>query len=134
MVTNQVYTNCLRIHRIRLGVRLGYSAEERLQQQPVEVDVSFFFPALGEPSHKDEGDFICYDKISRALEAACKEREFRLIEYLAMELYHIIRQRVADEVRISIRLTKCQIPVAFVQGGASFTYSDLPPFSWVPPL
>ena len=130
----QSYSSVLRVNRIRLAVRLGCEKEERAQVQHVEVDLAFFFPALGEPSLADKGDFICYDKISHALQAMCQNKEFRLIEYLCMQMYDVLRARVPQEVKIALRLTKCQIPVAFVLGGASFSYTDLPPFSWAPPV
>ncbi len=128
------YNNVLRVNRIRLGVRLGCEKEERAQAQHVEVDLAFYSPALAEPSHADKGDFICYDKLSHALEAMCKGKEFRLIEYLCLQIYDKARSMAPADVKISVCVTKCQIPVSFVLGGASFSYTDLPPFSWTPPL
>ncbi len=128
------YNNVLRVNRIRLGVRLGCEKEERAQIQHVEVDLAFYTPDLAEPSFADKGDFICYDKISNALEAMCRGREFRLIEYLCVQLFDKVRGMTPNGVRIALKVTKCQIPVPFVLGGASFSYTDLPPFSWTPPL
>lgn len=128
------YTNCLRVHRIALAVRLGFGKEERVTPQPVEVDVSFFFPAVTEASKSDNGDFICYDKLSHAFKDLCADREFKLIEFLCMELYQVARKAAPPEVKITLRLTKCEVPVEFIHGGASFTYTDIPPFSWTPPL
>jgi FolB domain-containing protein len=128
------YNNVLRLNAVRLGVRLGCEKEERAQLQHVQVDVAFFAPALSAPAIEDKGDFICYDKVSQALEAMCKDKEFRLIEYLCKEMYDKVRHMTPEEVKISLRVTKCQIPVPFVLGGASFAYTDLPPFSWTPPL
>lgn len=128
------YNNVLRVNRIRLGTRLGCEKEERAQAQHVEVDLAFYAPALAEPSLADKGDFICYDKISNALEAECKQNEYRLIEYLCLQLFNTVRSMTPQEVKIALRVTKCQIPVSFVLGGASFSYTDLPPFSWIPPL
>lgn len=128
------YNNVLRVNRIRLGVRLGCEKEERAQAQHVEVDLAFYAPELAEPSLADKGDFICYDKISNALDAMCKGKEFRLIEYLCVEMFNKVRSMAPQEVKIALTVTKCQIPVSFVLGGASFSYTDLPPFSWTPPL
>jgi FolB domain-containing protein len=133
-VAPQSYNNVLRVNRIRLSVRLGYEKEERVQAQHVEVDLAFFFPSLTEPNLSDKGDFICYDIISHALKTMCESKEFHLIEYLCMQMYEMLRARVTPEVKIALKLTKCQVPIPFVLAGASFSYSDVPPFSWTPPL
>ncbi len=131
--TPAVYTNRLSIHRICLSIRLGCEPEERKTPQPVEVDITFFFPSLTEASLKDTGEFVCYDKISHMVSNACGQREFRLIEFLGTEIHRMVRVAVAPEIKISVTVTKCNLPVEFVRGGASYSYSDLPPFAWVTP-
>jgi len=128
-----VYTSCLTISKMRLAVKLGYEKEERRARQPVEVDIQFFFPTLIEASFKDKGDFICYDKISHLVEKLCTKKEFRLIEFLGTEIYRAVRAVTAPEIKIAVKPTKCQVPIEFILGGASYAYSDLPPFSWVAP-
>lgn len=127
------YNNCLTINRLRLTVHLGYENGERKTPQPVEVDIKLFFPELTEASINDDGNFSCYDKISHVIKKLCDEKEFRLIEYLGKEIYNAIRPTVDNEVKIMVKITKCGLPVSFVLGGASFSYTDLPPFSWVVP-
>lgn len=127
------YTSCVRVSRVRLDVHLGFGDEERSVKQAIEVDVAFYFPALTEASYTDKGDFVCYDKISRAFKQLCEERQFNLIEYLGKELYNVARSSTPPEVKITLRLNKCKILLPFVLGGASFSYTDLPPFSWTPP-
>ncbi len=128
------YTSCLRVNRVRLDVALGCEPEERANPQAVEVNVAFFFPEVTNASYKDSGDFVCYGKLSFALQKMCEGKEFRLIEYLGMEMYQVARNTTPLEVKITLTLTKCDVPVDFVHGGASFSYTDVPPFSWTPPL
>jgi FolB domain-containing protein len=126
-----VYTNCLTINKIRLSVKLGCEKEERKNPQAVDVDIKFFFPALTTANLKDKGEFLCYDKISNKIKDVCEKREFRLIEYLGTEIYHMIRKDINPDIKIVTKVTKIGLPVAFILGGASFLYTDLPPFSWV---
>lgn len=114
-------------------MHLGCEKEERVTLQPVEIDLTFFFPEPPEASVKDSGIFACYDKISQSVRALCEKREFRLIEYLGMEIYRIVRGQVTPDICIAVKATKCSLPVAFILGGASFSHCDLPPFSWVAP-
>ncbi len=127
------YNNCLSINRIRLSVRLGCEKQERATPQSVEVGVKLYYTALTSASLKDKGDFACYDKISRLIQELCEKDEFRLIEHLGYEIYRKIRGSLAQEIRIWVKVTKCGLPVGFVLGGASFSYTDLPPHSWVVP-
>lgn len=132
--TPTAYTSCLRVDRIRLAVRLGVGEEERSQPQDVEVDIVYYFPELTEASLRDGADFVCYDKLSYALRDMCEGREFKLIEYLALQMFAIARKAAPQEVKISLKLHKCRILVPFVLGGSSFAYTDLPPFSWTLPV
>lgn len=115
-------------------MRLGVGDEERLRPQVVEVDVSFFFPRMPAASQTDEGDFVCYGEISHSLKEQMEPRSFRLIEYLGAECFKLVRAQTPEDVKITLRLTKCEVPVSFVVGDASFTLTDLPPFAWTPPL
>lgn len=122
------YAAALGIHRLRLSVKLGLEEGERLKAQPVEIDVRFYFPKLPAACKTDEGDFLCYDDICAAITECVTRREFKLIEYLALEIFNLVRGQVKDDtVKIGIRLLKCVPPVPNMLGGASFTYSDLPP-------
>lgn len=132
--SSAVFTSYLRASRIRFAVRLGWTEEERALPQPVEVDFTCFFPSLIPATLHDKGDFICYDEVSRMMSEHCKGREFRLIEYLAKELFDIVRRHAPPEVKLTLRLSKCEVPSVVAMSSASFTLSDVPPFSWTPPL
>jgi FolB domain-containing protein len=127
------YSQYLSVNRVRVPVRLGLTPEERAAAQPVEMDLRFYMPDIPAYARKDEGDFICYGKITQRIVQVCSAGEFRLIEYLAMEVYRMLRAQVHEDVKIWLRALKCQVPVAQVLNGASYTYTDLPPNAWVAP-
>src|SRR5580693_9115958 len=106
-VKTHSYNNCLTINKMRLSVRLGCEKEERKTPQSVEVDIKLFYPDLTSASKSDEGDFACYDKISRLVQALCEKKEFRLVEYLGAEIYRKIRPTLGKDIKILVKVTKC---------------------------
>lgn len=131
--TKNTYNNCLAVNRIRTSVNLGEEKKERSKPQAVEVDLKLFSPDIPAISKNDNCDFLCYDELSHVIRDFCKKQEFRTIEYLGYQIYLRIRPLIPRHTKIWVRLIKCDPPIEFVKGGTSFTYSDLPPFSWVVP-
>lgn len=131
---NSSYPAVLSVNKLRLSVRLGEHAAERERPQPVEISLRFYFPELP-PACGDDGDlFLCYDKIAQEIINYTCSREFRLIEYLTMEIYALVKEHLAvslpetlrNDTRIWLMTHKCIPPVPAILGGTSFTYTDLP--------
>lgn len=125
------YPCCLTLNTVHLQVRLGCEPPERAQTQSVEIQVRFYFPSVPACAGDDISAFICYDKVATALQRTVEGREFRLIEFLAMELVKVLKSSLAqqvpgDDVCVWLKVRKVNIPVSFVEHGASFVYSDLP--------
>ncbi len=116
-----------------IDVHLGISAEERQHPQRIILDIRFYLPSLMSSSVDDNGEYICYHGISEKVYALCIGREYRLIEYLAQEVYRLLRRETAEEVKLWIKLHKARILLSYVEDGSSYTYTDLPPHSWVVP-
>lgn len=123
----------LHINQLRLFVHLGEGELERSQEQPIDIDVSIYFADLPSACKNDDGDFICYDKLSGLLGAKATEKPYRLIEFLCMQLYDVTRAEIVRAVgdaaasRIFVRLclTKPDAPVEGLLGGSSFEYTDI---------
>ena len=124
------YRHIFSLNRLELAVHLGYYTPERKSLQPVEVSARLYFPEAPECVRDDHGKFIDYAKLADIMQAVVAAREFRLLEYLATELFDALRQfldaRGCAEVKIWLRATKRNAPVPHLTGGASFTTSDLP--------
>ncbi len=129
----QVYINALAIHKLSADVHLGVGKEERQIPQKISIDIRFYLPQLMSSSVRDDGEYICYHGISEKIYALCISKEYRLIEYLTQEVYRLVRKETAEAVKIWIRLYKTRILLPYVENGTSYTYTDLPPFSWVVP-
>src|SRR5262245_32939076 len=102
---------CLSVDTIVLDVRLGCDPEERATPQRVHVDVRAYFSQLPAECKSDQGDFICYEKIGLKAVETVKGREFRLIEFLAQELFTSLRETVRADAKLWIKATKTQVPV-----------------------
>jgi len=87
----------------RLEVRLGCSAEERAEPQPVDLDLAVRF---------------------RELPKACAGREFQLVERLAHELFGRLRALVPEDAELWLRATKLRPPVTGLHGGVAFSLGD----------
>lgn len=116
----------LNLHDIRLFARLGCTADERAVPQPVRIELSIFFAELPEAMHRDEAEFICYDKLTSILREVVEKGEYRLIEFLAGECFRAIGQQLEPGMQLWLKLTKCEPPVPEIHGGASVVCSDVP--------
>jgi FolB domain-containing protein len=127
------YAGVLALHQIHAEARLGVGEEERRAPQTVVIDVRLYLPRAPAGALSDNADYICYHGIGQKIHALCAGKEYRLIEYLTHEVHRLLRTLVPEEVKISVRLRKPRILLAYVQEGASYGFSDLPPHAWTPP-
>jgi FolB domain-containing protein len=129
----QAYASVLSLNALSVKVSLGVTQEERSRPQDVRIDVRFYLPAAPAAATDDEAKYICYHGIGEKVKALCARKPYRLIEYLTHEIYRLLRGAVPRQVKIGITLTKPVIGLASARGGASYTYTDLPPAAWVAP-
>ena len=115
----------LRLHRLRLEVRLGWSEAERQVPQTVAFDVAVRFATPPKAHHSDElSESVCYAELSESLRELCTKQEFRLIEKLAGAAIAALRPKLPAQSRLQIRVTKERPPVEGLAGGASFLLGD----------
>lgn len=127
------YPACLTMHKLLLSVHLGRWDDERARRQPVELSVKFFFPELPEICMNDNAKVMCYDDLSKELGEFVEDKEFLLLEYMTLQLFHVVRANMERQmgdafkgVKVWVRLHKFNAPIPALTGGASFVYSDLP--------
>ena len=115
----------LTIKGISLPLRLGCSAEERLNPQPVEIDLTIRFetPPRGMVSDRLE-DTVCYDALVSAIKEVTSDREFSLIEHVANETLTSLRRIVEAEHKLRVTVRKVSPPVPEITKGAEFTVGD----------
>ena len=115
----------LTIKGILLPLRLGCSAEERLNPQPVEIDLTIRFetPPRGMVTDRLE-DTVCYDAMVGAIKEVTSDREFSLIEHVANEILISLRRIVEAEHELKVTVRKVSPPVPEITKGAEFTVGD----------
>ena len=118
-------TSTLTVNRLRLEVHLGAGDEERATLQPIEVSLQLHFPEIPAACTDDDSDFICYDKLCTVLKELVAGRQFRLLEYLTMQMFGAVRAEVDEKIKLWIKVDKLQAPVEGLQGGTSFIHSDI---------
>lgn len=127
------YRSCLSINRLVVDVNLGLGPGERRKKQRISIDIKLYIPHQLSSFSNDNGEYICYHGISEKINTLCSSGEFKLIEFLTMEIYRLIRKEIESQIKIKITLNKLKILLPYVENGSSFSYTDLPPFSWVIP-
>lgn len=115
----------LTVRGIKLAIHLGCTADERLKPQAVEIDVSIRFdpPPRGMVTDRLE-DTVCYSTLVDAIKAVVAGREFSLVEYLATEIFHALRQIVEPPNKLRVRVLKVAPPIPELTRGAEFTVGD----------
>ena len=124
------FAHILSINRLRLMVHLGFYEAERVKLQPVEISLRIYFPETPACALDDHAKFLDYGALCAAVEQWATSQKFRLVEYMGMQCFNMVRQYVdahdCSQVRLWLQLTKCEAPVPNLQGGTSFIHSDLP--------
>ena len=108
-----------------LPIRLGCSAEERLEPQPVEIDLTIRFetPPRGMVTDRLE-DTVSYDVLVRAIKEVASDREFSLIEHLANEIFTSLKNILGPEHELWVTVRKISPPIPEITKGAEFTVGD----------
>ena len=111
----------LRVHQLKIPVRLGCGKDERARPQWVEWDIECHFRTAPKASETDRlEDTVCYDQLARRLSAVCERQEYHLIEHLAAKALIEIEPLLLSisEIRLSVR--KLSPPIAYENKGTSF--------------
>ena len=115
----------LTIRGVLLPIRLGCSADERLNPQPVEIDLTIRFetPPRGMVTDRLE-DTVSYDALVNAIKEVVSDRDFLLIEHLANEILTSLRSIVGSEHQLRVTVRKVSPPIPEITKGAEFTVGD----------
>ena len=115
----------LSIRAISLLVRLGCSAEERLNPQRVEIDVVIRFgtPPRGMVTDRLE-DTVCYGSLVEAIKETVSDREFSLVEHLTNEIFTALKRIVESKHELRVTVRKVSPPIPEITKGVAFTVAD----------
>lgn len=131
------YAHILTVDRLQLAANLGFYTGERAKAQPIEVSFRLYFPTMPAYGSDDEAEFLDYGVVCKWLSDFVTDREFKLLEFLAMELFRQVRKGLDvgghKDVKLWLRMNKVAAPVPGLTGGASYIHCDLPAGATVVP-
>ena len=110
---------------LRLPVRIGWGADERLVTQTIRFDLEVVLP--GEPlaGCSDElEDTVDYGQLAEVIRTAATQTPYRLLERLAVVIRDELRLLLPEGAEFSLRITKERPPIAGLEGGASVTITQ----------
>jgi len=123
---NAGFSSTISLNDLRLSVNLGVSAVERDVKQEINVSFKFFFKHQPKACGTDDiKDTVCYHEISDAVKKYCQGGEFKLLEYMCSGLYNAIRASINPDIKIWIRIEKCNPPIDGLLGSTAFEYTDI---------
>ena len=106
-------------------MHLGTSEQERYHKQCISFDVSISFEKpLAASSTDNIDDAFCYEYAANLIENHVQNKRYNLIEYLAADIHKILLNKSHDNVFLSVKVTKFNLPIPSIHGGVSFTYSE----------
>jgi dihydroneopterin aldolase len=114
----------LSINQLNLDVHLGWSKEEIITKQTVLVDIDIFFPTPPKACSSDKlEDTVCYSTLISTIETHLAEKQFKLIEHLSYDIYHVTKSYLPPELNVTIHLIK-HPPIEGFTGRVRFSYGD----------
>lgn len=115
----------INLHKLQVNTRLGFGEGERSKLQTITCDLSITMPKLPESANDDHSpDYICYAKLAKLIVKHCKNREFRLLEYLCNELYKLLKDKVPKGCKLYIKITKLHPAMNYHADSASCEIKD----------
>jgi dihydroneopterin aldolase len=114
----------LKLSKIRYFIHIGCTEAEKMYAQPFDIDILIYYTQAPKGCVTDDlADVSCYKALMESLEAALRLTRFNLIEKLAQFIHDHIRPFIVHPHQtVEVTVTKLLPPVAFIQGGVSFTY------------
>ncbi len=99
---------------LRFLGRHGVTLEERMEPQPIEVDVELETDLSAAAASDELGDTIDYSAVFELVRAIVEERSFRLLEALAGEVANAVLAAHGHDPRmaaVEVRIRKPQAPL-----------------------
>ena len=114
----------LSIDNLSLSIHLGWTDAEQSKKQRVTLNLTIHLPKPPTACRTDKlDDTYCYDDLIKQIQVHCKNKKYRLIEYLCADIYNLIKPKLPKRSRVVTTIIK-QPKIAGFSGTTSFTYGD----------
>lgn len=115
----------LRLRDLRYGLKIGVGSEEREREQEISVSVELRFESLPHACHTERLDqTVCYDTLSKQIEAVARGKTYLLIETLSFDMYSALKKELPPGTLVGVSVVKVKPPIAALSNGAEFSISD----------
>lgn len=115
----------LSLQNLRLFVRLGCEVWERSAPQEVLVSIELRFAAPPAGVLSDElTDTVCYADIAQSVLEHCQNREYKLVEKMGLDIYHLVKEKAGKKDQVAISVHKVQPPIPRLSGGSIYRCGD----------
>jgi dihydroneopterin aldolase len=115
----------LSLKDIRLMMHIGHLPEEREAPQAISIDLDIAFAKPPSAFENDQlEDTLCYDQLIQGLQVLCDKSRYQLLEHCAAQVYRHVKEQLNVDDTVFVRITKCDPPIAVLQGGAQSFYGD----------
>lgn len=115
----------IKIEKLQIQTKLGFFAEERKHIQTIECDISVeYFPLPGSIEDDNSDDYICYAELAEIINNYCKDKEFKLLEYLTNQIYKILKNKLGKNNKLSLKIKKLTPQMNYKLDSASCEIAD----------
>jgi len=116
------FTPHLSIEELVLELFVGWTDEERKKKQPIQIDLSIFFPRAPLGAVSDElKDTVCYDTCVEKIREVATKKPFHLIEHLAYEIHTALTKELPMHLDLMVKVRKMEPPIPGLRA-VSFTF------------
>jgi|SRR5579883_3159809 len=108
------------VHEMLIGCR----EQDKVEKQPVEIDVGIFFTKTPDACTNDNlTDTACSTVCIEVVRKVALKKHFFLLEHLAYEIYKALTKALPDYPHIVVKVRKLKPPFPEVKKGICFTYA-----------
>lgn len=109
--------DCIYIEGLRIDCKIGVHAWEKIQDQPIQLDLELYQSIQAAALSDDLKDTLDYFSLSQQLNTLCQQATYNLIETLAENICQHILQHCPEVETVKLKLNKPQaLPQAKATG------------------
>ncbi len=114
------------LNNLVIPIYLGVIKEERKRQQKISITFKIFQQADKNFCYNDNSnEYICYAKLAEIIERFCQENEFKLLEYLCVQIHKLIKSEIGISTPLYVAVEKLDPKIPSSQCTAKCEFSDL---------
>lgn len=116
----------IKLEKLQVKTHIGVSDSERKSPQIIECNLELKSNRkLNCFTNDNSDDYICYAELADKISNYCAGKEFRLLEYLANQVFDMLRANLSEDYRIKLEFKKLKPHMKNEMEFASCIVSDI---------